>query len=226
MAGHITIIPPRENFLKVPKGVIFNDSVDTVTLGIYVKVISLGSRWDLNVRGLAKSLNVSEDRIRRSFAVLEKTGYLRRYKAHGERGRFSGWDYEVSSEPFTDIAKIPTAVKTDIGENRHRENDTQNRDNTENRDRKEENREERGTRTFTRPTVDEVRAYCESRGSKIDPEAFVDYYDANGWKVGRAPMKDWRAAVRNWERRDRESSPAKDETVTSSTSDFITKLKK
>lgn len=115
MAGNITIIPPKENFLKVSKGIIYNDDVDALSLGIYVKVIALGRKWQLNIRGLAKALHLSEDRIRNSFAVLEKAGYLRRFKTHGEHGHFSGWDYEVASDPFTDIANSPTSVKTDIG---------------------------------------------------------------------------------------------------------------
>lgn len=56
---------------------------------------------------------------------------------------------------------------------------------------------------FTPPTVEEVRAYCMERGNAVDPERFVDYYSANGWKVGRNAMKDWKAAVRTWERDDR-----------------------
>jgi hypothetical protein len=58
-----------------------------------------------------------------------------------------------------------------------------------------------GRAAFKKPTVAEVRAYCEERGSHVDPEAFIDYYEANGWKVGRSSMKDWRAAFRTWERR-------------------------
>lgn len=57
---------------------------------------------------------------------------------------------------------------------------------------------------FAKPTADEVRAYCAERGNHIDAQAFVDFYEAKGWKVGSAPMKDWRAAVRTWEKRDAE----------------------
>ena len=56
---------------------------------------------------------------------------------------------------------------------------------------------------FVPPTVDEVRCYCEQRNNSVDPERFVDYYQAQGWKLanGRA-MKDWRAAVRaTWEKK-------------------------
>jgi hypothetical protein len=57
---------------------------------------------------------------------------------------------------------------------------------------------------FVPPTAEEVREYCGAQGLTIDAERFVDYYEANGWKVGNQSMKDWRATVRNWARRDRE----------------------
>ena len=53
---------------------------------------------------------------------------------------------------------------------------------------------------FTPPTLDEVKAYCLERKNNVDPERFIDYYTANGWKVGKNPMKDWKAAVRTWEK--------------------------
>lgn len=57
---------------------------------------------------------------------------------------------------------------------------------------------------FVKPTADEVRAYCAERGNHVDAQAFVDFYEAKGWKVGSSPMKDWKAAVRTWEKRDAE----------------------
>lgn len=54
--------------------------------------------------------------------------------------------------------------------------------------------------TFQRPTLDEVEAYCLERKNDIDPQVWTDFYTANGWKVGKNPMKDWKAAVRTWER--------------------------
>ena len=55
---------------------------------------------------------------------------------------------------------------------------------------------------FVPPTVDEVRAYCQERQNNVDPERFVDFYSAKGWKIGKDSMKDWKACVRTWERRD------------------------
>ena len=55
---------------------------------------------------------------------------------------------------------------------------------------------------FTPPTVGEVAGYCMERGNGVDAEQFVDFYSSKGWKVGSQPMKDWKAAVRTWEKRD------------------------
>ena len=55
---------------------------------------------------------------------------------------------------------------------------------------------------FTVPSIEDVKAYCEERKNNVDPERFINYYTANGWKVGKNPMKDWKAAVRSWERND------------------------
>lgn len=64
---------------------------------------------------------------------------------------------------------------------------------------------------FVKPTLDEVRAYCQERKNTVDPERFFDYYESNGWKVGKSPMKDWKATVRNWERNRYDTKkPAKD----------------
>ena len=51
---------------------------------------------------------------------------------------------------------------------------------------------------FQKPTIEQIRAYCKEADKDIDAEAFFDFYEAKGWVVGRAPMKDWKAAVRNW----------------------------
>lgn len=54
---------------------------------------------------------------------------------------------------------------------------------------------------FVIPSLEEVKSYCEiERKNSVNAELFLDFYEARGWKVGRVPMKDWRAAVRTWER--------------------------
>ena len=68
-----------------------------------------------------------------------------------------------------------------------------------------ENPNARAARTpFRPPTVEEVETYCQERQNGVDASRFVDFYASKGWKIGNSPMKDWRAAVRTWERRESE----------------------
>lgn len=61
---------------------------------------------------------------------------------------------------------------------------------------------------FVKPTLDEVKNYCQERNNNIDAEKFIDYYESNGWKVGRNSMKDWKACIRTWERNTAEKNVA------------------
>jgi len=56
---------------------------------------------------------------------------------------------------------------------------------------------------FKKPTVDDVKLYCTERNNKIDAEAFHDFYESKDWFVGKSKMKDWKASVRTWEKRDK-----------------------
>ena len=55
-------------------------------------------------------------------------------------------------------------------------------------------------KSFKKPTLEEVKAYCEERKNNVDPELFIDFYESKGWKVGKDSMKDWKACVRTWEK--------------------------
>ena len=56
------------------------------------------------------------------------------------------------------------------------------------------------TTRFVKPTLEEIDKYCRSRRNNVDARKFYNYYESNGWKVGKNPMKSWEAAVRTWER--------------------------
>jgi len=65
------------------------------------------------------------------------------------------------------------------------------------------------TPRFVKPTIQEVMTYCDDRENKVDPQRFIDFYESKGWRVGNQGMKDWRAAVRTWEKRDQtQAGPA------------------
>lgn len=56
------------------------------------------------------------------------------------------------------------------------------------------------TKHFIPPSVEEVEQYCLERSNNIDAQSFIDFYESKGWMIGKNKMKDWKAAVRTWER--------------------------
>ena len=65
------------------------------------------------------------------------------------------------------------------------------------------------SRAFQPPTLEEVKARCAEKGYTLDPEAFMSYYNANGWKVGRNKMVSWESALAGWQSREKEYKPKK-----------------
>lgn len=116
MAGNIKYTGPECGYIKVGKGIINDKEVDPLSLGIFVKAISLGKNWNMNVKGFAVFTGLSEDKVRKSFSTLEKAGYLRRIRSQGDDGQFSGWEYEFCSSIFTDLAQKTTSDNPDGGE--------------------------------------------------------------------------------------------------------------
>lgn len=62
---------------------------------------------------------------------------------------------------------------------------------------------------FKKPTIEEIKKYCFEKGYNINAEYFIDYYESNGWKVGKNPMKDWKATIRTWNSRNKNTNKEK-----------------
>lgn len=91
-----------------------------------------------------------------------------------------------------------------------------NKDLTPNKEsKKEKNVRNKESSHFVPPTLDEVRDYCMERENTVDAARFIDFYSAKGWMVGKNKMKDWRASVRTWERRDSENNSTNSKSKTS-----------
>ena len=65
---------------------------------------------------------------------------------------------------------------------------------------------------FIKPTIEQVKVYIAAKGYSVDAEHFYNYYESQGWRVGRNPMKDWQAAVRTWEAKDKQQQYGKHRT--------------
>ena len=68
------------------------------------------------------------------------------------------------------------------------------------------NKSDEKPKRFIPPTLEEVKAYCLERKNDVDPERFINFYQSKGWMVGHNKMKDWKAAVRTWEQKDKRNN--------------------
>lgn len=75
-------------------------------------------------------------------------------------------------------------------------------------------------KVFKKPTLEEVQSYCNERKNSVDAQRFIDFYESKGWKVGRNPMKDWKACVRTWEKRQTPQPQANNGLPSGSYTDF------
>ena len=109
----------------------------------------------------------------------------------------------TSAERMRNLRKSQRASLCDT--NVH-ESDTEKEIDIE-KDKEIEKEDSKPQKRFTKPTLEEVQAYCQERNNNVDAQKWYDYYSANGWKVGRSKMVDWKAAIRTWERGDSNGKP-------------------
>lgn len=153
----------------------------------------------ITVSGLASELGVSTRQVRTAIEKLESTGEITRKTTN----RFTvvtveNWSlYQADYDD--DDKQMTNGWQTDDKRTLYKEyKKTRIQENNNSACARVSHGD--GVSKFVKPTLQEVKAYCIERGNDVDPERFINHYEANGWMVGRNKMKDWRAAVRNWER--------------------------
>jgi len=145
---------------------------------------------------------------------------LKKRSEAGKKGMSARWskDDAITSDNtvITNVTSDNTVIKnitpitdTDTVTDTVTDNDTDTVNDNDNGTGKDK-RESVHRKRFTPPSLEEVSAYCIERGNQVDAQTFIDFYESKGWKVGREPMKDWRACIRTWERRDRASPKTED----------------
>lgn len=177
--------------------------------GVMTYLLSLPEGWRIYQCELEKHALDGRESLTKAMRELEARGYLEKEQKKSEAGRFDGYIYRViecpgnhrcgftaAEKPFTEkpFTENPQLLNTDL--NKYTEDS--NKESVKNHTPAKK-------APFSPPSVEEVASYCTERGNGIDPQAFIDYYEARGWRFNNgAKVKDWRAVVRTWERRDAE----------------------
>ena len=169
--------------------------------GLLSVILALPDDWDYSIAGLVAICKESETSVKTALSELKEFGYLRVTKKmpnETENGRIE-YIYDIFEFPIQEHEKQGVenlGVEFQGVENIGQLNTNKSSIKELNTNHKKIYIEQR----FRKPTIEEIQAYCDERNNGIDAERFFDYYESKGWKVGKAPMKDWKASVRTWER--------------------------
>lgn len=129
---------------------------------------------------------------------------LEKYEAKREKNRQIANEREAKKrEGITNVSRTYNERITNVSSSCGNTNTNTNTTNTKVLESK------KAAPRFLPPSVEEVRAYCQERKNNVDPEGFVNFYSSKGWKIGNQSMKDWKAAVRTWEKRENYTSSPK-----------------
>jgi hypothetical protein len=117
----------------------------------------------------------------------------------GKKGMASRWNNKDNNvitnyNKNNNVINAITKITDNVNEN---ENENEN-DNVNDNDIKEKNIIKK--KIFKKPTIDEIKDYCIERNNNVDPERFFDFYESKDWMIGKNKMKDWKSAVRTWEK--------------------------
>nr|DAE29740.1 MAG TPA: replisome organizer [virus sp. ctyMK1] len=142
---------------------------------------------------LSKELGFSIQQVRTALKKLESTGEISLFSTNKFTiATVENWEF-YQCEDETNNKRATNEQQTN---NKRATNEQQHLKNVKN----VKNVKKVKNNIFKPPTAEEVKAYCIERGNNVDVDAFIDFYESKGWYVGKNKMKDWKAAVRNWER--------------------------
>ena len=152
---------------------------------LYAEITALcnmNGRCTANTNYFCKLYEVSRISIQKWLKTLEVNGYIKRVNIYKQGSK------EILTRVIT-LVNIPSKEKLTDNNNTKVSNNTNLTDSNK-----------KGF--FKKPSLIDIQNYCLSRNNNIDAEAFIDFYESKDWMVGSNKMKDWKAAVRTWERRE------------------------
>ena len=175
------------------------DLPDDVRLEIYESISEYATTG--NLRGLKPMANIAFN-----FIKIDIDRDTEKYMSIVERNKSNG---SKGGRPKSENPKEPKEPTKPTGLFGNPKEPTKpDNDNEYDNDNVNELKESIEKRHFVPPTTQDVAAYCKEKGiTTVDAERFVDFYSSKGWMVGKNKMKDWKAAVRNWGRKDAAAEP-------------------
>lgn len=172
----------------------------------YVDDYGRGSADAELLKGLVfpRRKNITEKQIEDALSTLATIGMINLYEVDGELYFcFPTWEKHQTIRAKKSKFPAPESSCKQMQADASRCSRNPIQSNTKSNPNTNTNGEKPPAR-FTPPTLEEVKAYCAERHNTVNPERFIDFYSANGWVQGKGkPIKDWKAAIRLWEKDDK-----------------------
>ena len=171
-------------YAVIPAEVRYNKKLTPNSKLLYAEITALcnmNGKCTASTEYFCKLYEVSRVSIQKWLKTLEDNGYIKRVNIYKQGSK------EILTRVIT-LVNMPSKEKFTDNTNT----------NINNNNLTDSNKKAR----FKKPTLDEVKNYCILRKNNIDAEAYMDFYESKGWQIGKEIMKDWKAAVRTWERRE------------------------
>jgi hypothetical protein len=149
-----------------------------------------------SLASLVAGTNLTPNEVRTAIKHLLSTGEITKQSTNRNT-----LIYIVNYDYYQTFSQTDDKPLTNESQTINKPLTTSEEDNKDKESKKVNNNTLGGARKFVRPSVEEVQEYCNSRNNGIDGSEFVDFYESKGWKIGKDSMKDWKAAVRTWERK-------------------------
>jgi hypothetical protein len=145
-----------------------------------------------------------DQEVFRKYRVLTSRGIQKRYfEAVSRRKEIEVEDSILLVDPAQFCKNVDIKRRNADREGKNADSCIQRKEEQRRETERKDSARKVSTTQFIPPTVEEVRSFCEERGSLVEAQEFIDFYAAKGWMMGKTPMKDWKAACRNaekWER--------------------------
>lgn len=176
--------------------------------GLLSEMLGLPDEWDYSINGLVSINKENESAIKSTLSELKDFGYLKITKLMPNAttsGRIE-YIYDIYEKPIQEgkkqeVENLP--LENQPLEIQPVENPTQlNNKELSNKELNNKQYKEKAKRKFIKPTLEDINQYCLERNNGINAEAFYDFYESKDWYVGKNKMKDWKACIRTWERRE------------------------
>jgi hypothetical protein len=150
---------------------------------------------EVKLNAIIRHYNLFQIDERENFISLKLVFYLQPYIEKSNRARVAAnTRWEKTKLLITDANAL----------HEHCDSTTNAMQGEERRGEESKGEESKGVKgRFTPPTLEEIKNYCLERKNTIDPQRFIDYYESNGWMIGKSKMKNWQATIRSWESREK-----------------------